>query len=146
MTAPLFARRRDILRPGVDAFLAGQPVLAIKTLATEIEGILQDAHVDVFAESAKMTSLISFAGRQGIEKAGPDSLYFPDDFQTYLQHNIYQSFDPVAGATTASRHSAAHGAAKPEAYTLTRALQLILTLDQLSFYLQPAAPPPTPDR
>lgn len=141
LQVPIFARRRNILRPGLDAFLACQPVLAIKTLATEIEGILQDAHVDVFATSGKMTGLINLAGQQAIDKAGADSLFFPADFQAYLQQNIFADFDPIGGAASASRHSAAHGAARPEAYTQTRALQLILTLDQLSFYLQPS-----PDR
>lgn len=34
-----------------------------------------------------------------------------------------------------SRHSVGHGAAAATAYTMERALQALLTLDQVSFYL-----------
>ena len=77
-----------------------------------------------------------FASEAGTQKAGAsDTLFFPSEFQRYLEGSMYKGFDPLAGNATASRHGAAHGAAPSHSYTLTRALQIILTLDQVSHYL-----------
>jgi hypothetical protein len=70
----------------------------------------------------------------GIANLG-EPLFFPKEFQRYLAENIYGNFDPVAGGVTASRHGVGHGAAPEETYTQVRALQVILTLDQIFFYL-----------
>jgi len=44
------------------------------------------------------------------------------------------NFDPTAGpGATVSRHAVGHGAAEAAAYTQTRALQALLTLDQIAF-------------
>lgn len=136
MAQPVFKKREGLLRPGIEAFLAGEPVPAIKTLATEIEGIIQEAHISEKRTSAKTPGLIDFAVSEASRKSGePDTLFFAEAFKGYLQHNVYQPFDLVTGTASAWRHGTAHGAAPVEAYTLTRALQVILTLDQLHIYL-----------
>jgi hypothetical protein len=124
-----------VLRAGVDAFLGGNAILAIKTLITEIEGVLQDAHIEAKGVSAKTGQLIEFVTSNAIAKAGaPDTLMLPPEFQRYLARNIFETFDPM-GVGRAARHSVSHGAAPPAAYTMVRALQVLLTLDQLSFFL-----------
>lgn len=133
---PHFAKREIILRSGIEAFLRDDPVAAIKTLLSEIEGILQDAHIAAHSTNAKTGGLIQFAVDAGTKKVDDDeSLFFPKEFQRYLAENTYGSFDPVAGGVKASRHGVGHGAAAAETYTQVRALQVILTLDQIFFYL-----------
>ena len=70
------------------------------------------------------------------QRAGrPDTLLFPTAFGKYLARHTFANFDPVAQTGTAgSRHAVGHGAAAQETYTMPRALQAILTLDQLAFY------------
>lgn len=132
----LFQRRKPVLRSGLESFKRNDPVAAIKTLCTELEGILQDAYIGTHSTNAKTGGLIRFANEAATQKAGGvDTLFFPSEFQRYLEGSVYKGFDPLAGDATASRHGAAHGAAPPETYTQARALQIILTLDQISHYL-----------
>jgi hypothetical protein len=59
----------------------------------------------------------------------------PGRFALYLQRNTYANFDPESGDGTAgSRHAVGHGVAASDTYTMTRALQMILTVDQLAFF------------
>lgn len=62
-------------------------------------------------------------------------MLFPKAFGRYLREHNFANFDPIAQTGTAgSRHAVGHGAASQESYTMQRALQAILTLDQLAFY------------
>ena len=64
-----------------------------------------------------------------------ESLGFPDIFYKYLKEVLFKSFDLKKDEVDLSRHSTAHGVAKPEQFTKDRALQAILTLDQMYRYL-----------
>ncbi|MER8516128.1 hypothetical protein NKH47_24685 [Mesorhizobium sp. M1060] len=134
---PVLKDKMAILKSGLDSFLRGDAVAAIKTLSSEIEGILQEAHITIHGKGAKIDSLSEFAKVAGVTKAeGDDTLMFPNQFGQYLGEYIYAPFDPKTGASAAAgRHPVGHGNAKAEAYTLARALQYILTIDQLAFYL-----------
>ena len=83
-----------------------------------------------------LRELLAFAQASPEQRAGgPDTLLFPAAFGRYLAAHTFANFDPVAGTGTAgSRHAVGHGAAAQDSYTMTRALQAILTLDQLAFY------------
>ncbi|MBI1685223.1 hypothetical protein [Caulobacter hibisci] len=136
MSNPHFAKREVVLRSGLESYKRADPVAAIKTLLTELEGILQDGHIAVHSTNAKTGALLKFAGLAGAQKAGAtDTLFFPTEFQGYLESNMFRDFDPLIGDAIASRHGAAHGAAPPDAYTQVRALQVVLTLDQICHYL-----------
>lgn len=135
MKNPFFEKRTGVLMPGVEAFVRKDPVAAIKTLLTEIEGILQDAYIAAHKKKGRTPGLIKFAADAATQKVDEGSLFFPVQFQRYLTENIYGHFDPVRGGVTASRHGVGHGAAPAETYTMVRALQTILTLDQIFHYL-----------
>jgi hypothetical protein len=133
----VFSKRRDVIQSGLNAFKRTDSVACLKILLTEIEGILRDAHISTVGSSAKITDLLEFAISEGIKKAGTEaSLFFPMQFARYLRDFTFANFDPMnpLGAH-ASRHSVGHGGASPNAYTQTRALQAILTIDQLAFFL-----------
>ncbi|WP_373415075.1 hypothetical protein [Ensifer aridi] len=137
MVKPAFQDKEKILRPAIDAFKRGEPVIVLKTLLTEIEGVLQSAHRQKHRKSAaNLKALFAFAAASAEERAGTgDSLLFPSSFVEYLRTYTFDHFDPDDVGETLSRHSVGHGAAGAESYTPIRALQAILTLDQLAFYL-----------
>lgn len=135
--SPTIAERRTVLEPALKAFKNNDPVSSIKNLLTEIEGIIRSAMIAETGSSAKTKKLLEFAIEKGISKAGTDlSLFFPKQFLQYLKDYTYANFNPLKPDTkTISRHSIAHGSAPGEVYTAKSALQAILTLDQIAFFL-----------
>jgi len=134
---PHFAAKALLLREAVESFMAQKPASTIKIILTEIEGVLNDAFKAAHCgEGAKIKNLLAFAQSSAEQRAGgPDTLFFPAAFGRYLADHTFANFDPVAQTGTAgSRHAVGHGAAAQDSYTMTRALQAILTLDQLAFY------------
>lgn len=136
MARPHFAGKESLLRSAQKSFVAGDAVPVLKIVLTEIEGILGDAYRRVHGGGAKITTLLEFAVASAEAKAGqPNTLLFPAAFADYLKSYTFANFDPVASPGSAgSRHAVGHGAAAAETYTMTRALQALLTLDQLAFY------------
>lgn len=136
MGRPHFAGKKPILKAAISAFKRKDSVAAIKIALTEIEGVLRDAYRCRTGKNAKLPKLLQFAVRSAEEKAGaPNTLLFPQAFGRYLATYTFGSFNPeTATGTVSSRHAVGHGAAEPDAYTQVRALQALLTLDQLAFY------------
>lgn len=133
---PALASHEAVLRSGLDAFKRGDSVAALKVLLTEIEGVLRNAHLAENGAGAKIAKLLEFAAQRGVRKTESDaSLFFPALFLRYLTTSTFAAFDPMAPTSDASRHSVGHGAANAGAYTQKRALQAILTLDQIARYL-----------
>jgi len=134
---PHFAARAALLQEAIEAFGQKKPGSVIKIVLTEIEGVLNDAFRKANdGQGAKLKDLLAFAETSATQRSGgPNTLFFPSAFARYLATHTYGSFDPVAQTGTAgSRHAVGHGAAAQDTYTMTRALQAILTLDQLAFY------------
>ena len=132
-----FSAKSALLKEAIEAFSAGRPASVIKIILTEIEGVLNDAHKAAHGgQGAKLKGLLEFAQSAGEQRAGgPHTLFFPAAFGRYLAAHTFANFDPVSATGTAgSRHAVGHGAAAQDSYTMTRALQAILTLDQLAFY------------
>lgn len=132
---PHFKPKERILRSAVDAFKSDDPVAVLKIILTEIEGILANAHRAATGRRAKLPALLEFAVQAAEQKAGgADTLFLPAAFARYLKAHTFANFDPLTGAgSSVSRHAVGHGAAEAEAYTQTRALQALLTLDQIAF-------------
>ncbi|MDA9407016.1 hypothetical protein XH80_09895 [Bradyrhizobium sp. CCBAU 45384] len=131
-----FAGKERLLRSALKSFAEGDAVPVLKIALTEIEGILGDAYRKVYGKGARIKKLLEFAVASAEAKAGhPDTLLFPAAFAHYLRSHTFADFDPAARTGNASsRHAVGHGAAAPETYTMVRALQALLTLDQLAFY------------
>lgn len=133
---PGLSGRKTILQPALDAYKRKDPVPCLKIILTEIEGIIQDSHIVDKGSGANIKELLMYASKKGLDKSGEASLLFPKEFLAYLSDYTFAHFDPKnPKAGVMSRHSTGHGGATPEAYTQPRALQAILTLDQLAFYL-----------
>ena len=135
----IFKEKRFLISAGIDAYKKGSPIdiiNCIKNLATEIEGIIRLDYHRVKGKKPNTNELKKYvSGRAKLNFSSPQSLGFPDHFFNYLDNVFFRQFDIEKGDVKLSRHTAAHGVADKEEYTKTRALQLILTLDQIYFYL-----------
>ena len=137
---PLFQEKRELLQAGIDAFLGGTKsdyINCIKTLYSEIEGIMRSLYFEDSGERTRhIQKLIARLIEVGERRVEDDqSLLLPRYFSSYLVENIFKEFDPETGDVDLSRHSALHGVALGEDYTPERALQALLTLDQIYFFL-----------
>ena len=139
----LFQKKQGILQAGIDAFLQGTEggyINCIKNLYMEIEGIMQALYFEDNEEGTRSTQKL-LDHLKALAKGAVDaenSLLFPQYFLEYLTGSIFKEFDLAnssASTVELSRHSTSHGVAEAEAYTPDRALQALLTLDQIYFYL-----------
>lgn len=137
----LFLDKKAILESGIQCYLGDDTkgfISSIKILLTEIEGIIR---LHYFKETGKgkyvhISDLINHVFYKGKTKTGSEaSLFFPRDFLYYLKESIFQQFDLEKGDIALSRHTSSHGVAKAEDYNKIRAVQMILILDQLYFYI-----------
>lgn len=136
MQKPHFAVKKALLSEGIEAFIQRRPIAAIKILVTEIEGILNGAYRALYGKAGKTKALLAFAIESAEARTGgPGTLFLTTEFNRYLLNYTFASYDPDnLKEGTVSRHVVGHGDADSESYTLVKALQVILTLDQLAFY------------
>ena len=136
----LFQEKQVLIQAGIDAFLGGTEsgyINCIKTLYSEIEGIMRSLYLEDSGERTRhIQKLIDRLIEVGERRVEDDqSLLLPQYFSRYLVENIFKEFDPETGEVDLSRHSALHGIALGKDYKPERALQALLTLDQIYFYL-----------
>lgn len=129
--------REAILRPAINAFKNHEPVSVIKIILSEIEGVMSDDYYQVHRERPyRSKKLPDFMIERAEQKAGgKDTLFFPVEFGRYLKDYTYADFKPDDVGTAGSRHAVSHGRVAGSQYTMPRALQALLTLDQLAFYM-----------
>lgn len=130
-------KHRVVLEAGLEAYKRGDYVSCIKNIMTEIEGVLADLHLAEKGSLPKTQELLNHAIDKGVKKSpSEESLFFPDGFLKYLSEVTYADFDPLNPASIGvSRHTVGHGRAHGDVYTQKQALQAILTMDQIAFYL-----------
>jgi len=137
----IFSEKKTILMAGINSFLRGDDegnITCIKTLLPEIEGIIR---IKYFSETGKgkneqIDRLLKFIVEKGKTKFGSDySLLLPLHFIKFLKKEIFTGFDLRKGDIRLTRHSSSHGVVKAKDYTKMKALQMILIIDQLSFYM-----------
>jgi hypothetical protein len=135
----LFAGKKKIIQAGINSYLANTEegyISAVKNLATELEGIIRIAYHQDFGKSPNTKELKEYISNQGKNRFTTlGSLCFPDKFLDYLNDYVFRGFDVQAGYLPESRHSVAHGVAQDDVYTQEFALKLILTLDNIYFFL-----------
>jgi hypothetical protein len=135
-----FKSKEDIIKAGIEGFLADTQsgaITALKTLYSEIEGIVRIKYcTEKQTSHASFNDLVKYIEAKGDAAFDPSSLAFPTAFYEYLRKQVFANFDVQAGNVPMSRHSSSHGVAGARDYTRARALQAILTLDQLRHYLR----------
>ncbi|KYC34605.1 hypothetical protein WA1_51400 [Scytonema hofmannii PCC 7110] len=136
----LFNAKKKILQAGVNSYLTNTQegyINAVKNLSTELEGIIRVSyHKDYGKNPGSIRELKEYITNKGRNKfSSIGSLCFPDNFLDYLSGYIFRQFDVQAGQIPESRHSVAHGVAQDDVYNQEFALKLILTLDNIYFFL-----------
>lgn len=136
MERPHLKAKEVILAAAVRAFKAKDPVSVIKNILSEVEGVMSEAYFNATGERThRIPKLLDFMISAAENRAGgKDTLFFPVEFGCYLKNHIYAGFRPGDVRSAGSRHAVGHGAVAGEEYTMARALQAMLTLDQLAFY------------
>ncbi|CAN7343767.1 hypothetical protein LJR153_001998 [Paenibacillus sp. LjRoot153] len=136
----VFNEKGNILSAGIEAFLTNTPsgyINCIKTLYTEIEGIVRISFHKEFGNKPTTKDLMKFIQDKGVNKFLSEySLAFPSLFYQYLDQIIFKGFNLSDNEVDLSRHSTSHGVAKSDDYTKIKALQAILVLDQMYYYLK----------
>ncbi len=140
-TKPVFSEKKVIIEAGINAYLQNTPdgcINSIKNLLTEIEGVLRRIfHIETgIGNGIKSHKLVSHIIEKARRKTGSNiTLFLPESFLEYLQNVVFANFDVEKGDFDLSRNSASHGVASDEQYTRSRALQAILILDQIYYYI-----------
>lgn len=137
----IFQKRKEILEAGISSFVRGGNegyINCINTLLPQVEGIIRIQYLSETGKGEKVNlpELLKYVIEKGKTKGVSDSsLLLPEPFLKYLKDVVYCPFNLETGKVDLSRHSSSHGVAKPEAYTKSKALQAILLLDQIYFYI-----------
>lgn len=134
-----FNNKKKIIEAGVKSFLLDTEdgyVNAVKNLATELEGILRVSYHDDYNRKPTTQELKEYITNMGKDKySSIGSLCFPDKFIEYLTQYIFKGFDVETGVLPESRHTVAHGVGDDSIYNKEFALKLILTLDNIYFFM-----------
>lgn len=128
--------KKSILESGVSLYFSNTKegyLASIKILITEIEGILRIAFKDEI-KNTKITSFIEKLKELNFKKYNTDiSLVIPTQFIDYISNSIFGNFNDIN--IPDNRNSISHGVAHEGQYTWQRALQIILTIDHLVYFL-----------
>lgn len=132
MQKRIFVPHKNLIRKGIDEYLEGDPISAIHILYPRIEGVIQLFDIDTKSLKLGREEII-----QAVKSKNQDrTLFLPEQFNEFLKTNYLNPFDKKSQDIALSRHSLAHGVVtNPNHFSKIRALQAILTLDQLSFYV-----------
>ncbi len=136
---PVFAAKKVIIEAALSSYLlmTGTGFInCIKNLYSEIEGVIRVSCHRKTGQKPTFSKLVTFLEHKAANKfTSINSLAFPPIFAKYLREVIFKDFDLSTGQVDISRHSVVHGVAEAVAYSRAKALQSILTLDQIYFYL-----------
>ena len=136
----LYLKKQKLIQAGINAYLEDTDegfINCIKNLYSEIEGLLGYLiFEDTKSYTNKTDELLKHLKEKGLEKTkNKEPLIFPDFFSDFLQNYLFPKFNLVKNNIDLSKHTSGHGVAEAESYTKERALQAILILDQIFFYL-----------
>lgn len=128
-----FAEHLPIIRAAYQHFVAGDDLSATAILYPRIEGIIR-SHQRVISPCAplKQGQFSATASGAGHPALRPTSTFLPERFRQYLEEVYFCGFDPHQPATTASRHTIAHGVAPAASFDRKSATIGFLTLLQIS--------------
>jgi hypothetical protein len=136
-----FRDQKSILEAGLNSLCKNDTagdILAVKVFYTEAEGIIRNSFFNDKGSDAerKTNILFEYMENKATLKVGTESsMFFQAKFAEFLKNIVYKGFDLKNGILDLSRHTVSHGVAKSKDYSRTKAIQGLLMLDQLYFYL-----------
>jgi hypothetical protein len=134
-----FQDKRKLIEAGISAFLQDRNsgyINCINTLYPQIEGIMGFEFYKAHGKKPSFKKLKEYIRNRAQNKFfSKGSLGFPEYFYEFLDKDVFQNFDLSTGKIDLARHSLTHGYAKQEDFTKVKALQALLILNQIFFYL-----------
>ena len=135
----IFNTKKKILEAGINSFLRNDDegfINCINTLYPQIEGIMGSDYFRVHNKKPSFPELKDYIKQKGESKYNTlSSIAFPSEFYSYLDKTVFENFDLTTGKVDLSRHTTSHGYADANDFNKAKALQSILILDQIYFYL-----------
>lgn len=135
----LFKERREIIKAGISAFLQNDKkgfINCLHTLYPQIEGIMGVDYFKIHNKKALFKELMEHIKQKAESKYSTvSSVGFPNEFYKYLNKTVFKNFNLETGKVDLSRHTTSHGYANVDDFNRAKALQAILILDQIYFYL-----------
>jgi hypothetical protein len=132
----VYQQKQQQFEAGIKCFFEGNYISAITTLTPLIEGAINEYMIMKTGKgiSYKGEDIAEAIYRDALLKADERSIMLPMQFKIYLSNYFYKH---TTSSTTdqAVRNSVSHGRARDESFTRERALQILLTIDQLFFYM-----------
>ncbi|MGC4034439.1 MAG: hypothetical protein QM764_00665 [Chitinophagaceae bacterium] len=131
-----FQKKKQQITEGLECFLEGSFAACISTLTPLIEGVFNDYLLTKTGKglSYKGDDIADAIYKTASTKTDDGSLLLPADFRDYLIKHFFKNMK-ASTSNEATRHVVGHGRAEDIAFTRERSLQIILTLDQLFFYM-----------
>ena len=106
------------------------------TLYPQIEGIMGFDYFKIYGKKPSHKKLVEHIKQKAESKFNTvSSTGFTSEFYTYLNKTVFENFDLASGKIDLSRHTTSHGYANANDFNKAKALQAILILDQIYFYL-----------
>lgn len=137
---PIFNEKKELIEAGLSSYFQNNQIgniSCIKILSSEIEGILRSSlYKDSNVTNPTTEQLKIHIVNKALKQFNTlESLGFPHKFKDYLDNVMFKGFNIADTEIPTSRHSVAHGVARLDNYSRIRALQLILLMDQIFFFL-----------
>lgn len=133
--SPVLGNHIELIARAVERYMQQDYISATSILYTRIEGIMRD--VLQIANSDKKASAKNLADTVTSQKETSDigrNILLPRMFHKYLDDVYFRNFNPEQPAKI-SRHSIAHGVAKPEDFSVKASTIGLLLIDQLFYFL-----------
>ena len=111
-------------------------ITCLHTLYPQIEGIIGFDYFGNYGKKPSFRELIDYIKQKAESKfKNVSSTGFPGEFYEYLEKTVFENFDLSTGQMDLSRHTTSHGYANADDFDKAKALQAILILVQIYFYL-----------
>lgn len=131
-----YQAKRKQFEEGVECFYEKKYTASISTLNPLVEGVFNQYLLNKTGKGIpyKGDKIAESIYKEALGRLGENSLLFPEAFKDYLlkyffKHTTASVVDDV------TRNASSHGRSKDEAFTFEKAILVILTLDQIFFFM-----------
>lgn len=137
MQKKVFQNRKKFLDEGLSAFFEGKYLSSISVLLPQIEGIIAEKYREERAKelASSPNKIIAYIDNLAQTSCENYNRLLPCNFKDYLKDFIFKHGMRSSDLVTTNRNTHSHGRAVAEDYTFERNLQIILTINQLFYYI-----------
>ncbi len=132
----VFLNKKNPIQEGLECFYEGKYSASISTLIPMIEGVVNSLSIIKTGKGIKYNGkdVTKIIGEYSSEKYTELSITFPKLFSQYLNDYFYKH-NKATESNDAVRNTVSHGRSTNDSFSRENAVKIILTLDQIFFYL-----------